>query len=430
MTKESRADFFNRECRCVSFDLTRMVDELSRRQGTGSESLLQLLNGRPQLFADSPVFVDEQSLHRQIDIVAAIEKVVAMRDFQTLALAYAPASAQFVPKASGVFLGYDFHPSPDGPKLIEINTNAGGGLLNDLLARSQRDCRDWTQGADFPTLPFWPDTLAQEGVFLSMFLDEWRAERGEAPLRTVAIVDDLPDNQFLYPEFLMFQQLFIRHGIDAFICDPSELTWFDDVLWYGQHPIDMVYNRLIDFGLETLANASLNEAYLNRGVVVTPHPRAHALYADKRNLALLTDEVLLRGIGVDENTIALLSSGIAKTFLVRKEDADDLWGRRKKLFFKPVAGYGGKGAYRGEKLTLRVFEEILQGDYVAQAFVPPGERRLKVEGELVSLKFDIRHYVYRAAIQLTAARVYQGQTTNFRTPGGGFAPVAVVSDAV
>ena len=314
--------------------------------------------------------------------------------------------------------------------MIEINTNAGGGLLNDLLARSQRDCRDWTQGAEFPTLPFWPDALAQEGVFLSMFLDEWRAERGDSPLRTVAIVDDLPDNQFLYPEFLMFQQLFIRHGIDAFICDPSELTWFDGILWYRQHPIDMVYNRLIDFGLETPANASLNQAYLNRGVVVTPHPRAHALYADKRNLALLTDEALLRDIGVDENTIALLSSGIAKTFLVRKEDADDLWGRRKKLFFKPVAGYGGKGAYRGEKLTLRVFEEILQGDYVAQAFVPPGERRLKVEGELVSLKFDIRHYVYRTAIQLTAARVYQGQTTNFRTPGGGFAPVAVVSDAV
>jgi hypothetical protein len=30
---------------------------------------------------------------------------------------------------------------------------------------------------------------------------------------------------------------------------------------------------------------------------------------------------------------------------------------------------------------------------------------------------------------LTAARLYQGQTTNFRTPGGGFAPVYVVSEA-
>ena len=29
-------------------------------------------------------------------------------------------------------------------------------------------------------------------------------------------------------------------------------------------------------------------------------------------------------------------------------------------------------------------------------------------------------------IVLAAARLYQGQTTNFRTPGGGFAPVFVI----
>jgi hypothetical protein len=39
------------------------------------------------------------------------------------------------------------------------------------------------------------------------------------------------------------------------------------------------------------------------------------------------------------------------------------------------------------------------------------------------MKFDLRNYVYDGAVQWVAARVYQGQTTNFRTPGGGFAPV-------
>jgi len=29
---------------------------------------------------------------------------------------------------------------------------------------------------------------------------------------------------------------------------------------------------------------------------------------------------------------------------------------------------------------------------------------------------------------LTSARLYQGQTTNFRTPGSGFAGVVVISD--
>lgn len=41
-------------------------------------------------------------------------------------------------------------------------------------------------------------------------------------------------------------------------------------------------------------------------------------------------------------------------------------------------------------------------------------------------KVDVRLYTYKAQILLVAARLYQGQTTNFRTPGGGFAPVLVV----
>ena len=36
---------------------------------------------------------------------------------------------------------------------------------------------------------------------------------------------------------------------------------------------------------------------------------------------------------------------------------------------------------------------------------------------------DLRDYVYDGQVQWIAARLYQGQTTNFRTPGGGFAPV-------
>lgn len=40
-----------------------------------------------------------------------------------------------------------------------------------------------------------------------------------------------------------------------------------------------------------------------------------------------------------------------------------------------------------------------------------------------ALKFDLREYTYDGAVQWVAARLYQGQTTNFRTLGGGFAPV-------
>lgn len=48
---------------------------------------------------------------------------------------------------------------------------------------------------------------------------------------------------------------------------------------------------------------------------------------------------------------------------------------------------------------------------------------MRVDGEPVARKIDVRLYTYGSEILLAAARIYQGQTTNFRAPGGGFAPV-------
>jgi hypothetical protein len=70
-----------------------------------------------------------------------------------------------------------------------------------------------------------------------------------------------------------------------------------------------------------------------------------------------------------------------------------------------------------------VFAEVVRGGYVAQEFSPPGERCRSHGDRLETYKVDIRAYVYEATTQLFAARLYQGQTTNFRTAGGGFAPV-------
>ena len=44
------------------------------------------------------------------------------------------------------------------------------------------------------------------------------------------------------------------------------------------------------------------------------------------------------------------------------------------------------------------------------------------------LKSDVRCYVYDGQVQLIAARLYQGQTTNFRTANGGFAQVRMVDE--
>ena len=108
---------------------------------------------------------------------------------------------------------------------------------------------------------------------------------------------------------------------------------------------------------------------------------------------------------------------------VTPDNADQLWAARRRLFFKPLAGYGSRGAYRGDKLTRRVWRSILASDYVAQETIPPSERQLVVDGSSRALKLDIRCFVYAGEIQLLASRIYQGQATNLRTEGGGLATV-------
>lgn len=119
-------------------------------------------------------------------------------------------------------------------------------------------------------------------------------------------------------------------------------------------------------------------------------------------------------------------AGLPQTRLVTPENAEEFWHSRKELFFKPISGHGSKAVYRGDKVTKKVWAEIARGDFVAQTFAAPGQRMIDFEGGAASRKVDVRLYTYKAQPLLIAARLYQGQTTNFRTPGGGFAPVLIV----
>ena len=417
-TTEELARTLNRDCHCISIDAEILRRELERdMENRGLYS--SVIETRPHLFSASAVFVSRAEVERMAALIHAVESVVALPEYRSTVLSWAPAIARIDHGTRGVFLSYDFHLGPAGPQLIEINTNAGGALLNAVLARAQRACCDKVRH-----LTVGPVNLTTlEQTLFDMFLSEWRLQRGAQQLFSVAIVDDGPAQQYLFPEFILFEQLFKQRGLACFIADPNELSYRDGSLWRGDLRIDLVYNRLTDFSLERPEHASLRAAYVDGAVVLTPHPRAHALYADKRNLALLTDHEQLGAWGVPDSVRNILRAGIPATVLIESDDAERIWAERRKLFFKPVSGFGSKAAYRGDKLTRRAWSEILAGQYVAQETVPPSERRLRVAGEEVSLKLDMRNYVYNGAIQLLSARLYRGQTTNFRTPGGGFAPV-------
>jgi hypothetical protein len=416
------AESLNRGCVCRPLDPDRLCRELEAEPSLAG-LCEEISRTRPHLFSATAVFISSEQFNRIAAMIAAVESVVSLPGYREAAMARAPRIAQRDAGPLGVFLGFDFHLSSRGPQLIEINTNAGGALLNAVLARAQRACcremiSEFEATADLKNL---------EQIFFTMFSEEWRRQRGEAPLGRVAIVDDDPATQYLYPEIRLFERLFARFGAEAVIADACELIWHEGRLWYGARPVELLYNRLTDFYLEEPVHAALRAAYEAGAVVVSPHPRAHALYADKRNLVTLSDDNALAALGVPAEARAILVAGVPRTESVTPERAESLWAERRKFFFKPAAGYGSKAAYRGDKLTRRVWQEILRGDYVAQALVLPSQRRMEVDSAETDLKLDVRAYVYGGVIQLVAARLYEGQTTNFRTPGGGFAPVFVVN---
>jgi hypothetical protein len=411
----------NQACQCIWVDRTKLQEQLRAQLGDAAGALLESREG---LVSGSVVFIgprEAAAMDRTIDLVT---RVLGSSSCQERVARDAPDIGRAVQRATGALLGFDFHLGGQAPQLIEINTNPGGLLVSLELARAA------TASCDCLAEPLSMMTSAGVGTgelesrIAQAFLAEWTRARGPDPLRTIAIVDDDPQDQYLYPEFLLYQRLFERAGWRALIANAAALAVTDEaLLWQGER-IDLVYNRVTDFYFAEPHHAALRRAYTADLAVVTPHPAAHARWADKRLLAWLGDAQLLSAAGLDAADREHLLRTIPATEIVTAGSADDLWRRRKSLFFKPVDGFGGKAAYRGDKLTRTAFAHVLAHRYVAQAIAPTSFRRVAAaDGQDSELRVDVRNYAWQGATWLRAARLYRGQTTNFRTAGGGFAPV-------
>jgi hypothetical protein len=396
------------------------MEALSREVGSPDFGE-RLGESHPSLFSNVPVFVPAEPLMEMARVIDAVELAARLPGYREAALSWAPPIAKLDFGPLGALMSYDFHVTAGGPKLIEVNTNAGGAFLNAALARAQHAC---CAPAHVPFEVSPPQDFGPKIV--DMFINEWRRQRGTGRPAMIAIVDDAPEEQYLFPEFKLAQALLEECGFETRIADPKELLLEGKMLLFHGRPIDLVYNRLVDFALEEPRHAALRTAYVGGDVVVTPNPRAHALFADKRNLTLLSDADRLKHWGLPRNHLDVLRASTLTTVIVSPANIDALWRDRRNLFFKPARGHGGKAAYRGDKVTRKVWAEIIGGEYVAQSYAAPGTRSVQLDDTRADLKVDVRLYTFAGTILLAAARLYQGQTTNMRTPGGGFAPVLEV----
>ena len=133
------ADRLNRECFCITLDRDALCQSLEREVGDPN-FCATFIRTRPHLFSNAPVFLSENDIAEMLRIVRAVEAVTRLPGYRDAALSWAPDIARNDYGPLGVFMGYDFHLAADGPKLIEVNTNAGGAFLNAVLAKAQRAC--------------------------------------------------------------------------------------------------------------------------------------------------------------------------------------------------------------------------------------------------------------------------------------------------
>ncbi|MCF6179823.1 MAG: hypothetical protein L3J63_10610, partial [Geopsychrobacter sp.] len=195
-------------------------------------------------------------LQQMMGLVRLSAKLLQNPAYRQFVAGDLPESARFVPGNAGVMMGYDFHLTSAGPRLIEVNTNAGGSAL------SLRACQDG------PNL-----TPSLRRRLRRMFLREWLDfNAGQRPLQSIVILDEKPLQQALYPEMKCFVDWLTAEGLKVKIADPSELEIDDQGVRLAGMQVDLIYNRHCDFYLEDPVLAAMRNAYLERRFCLTPYP--------------------------------------------------------------------------------------------------------------------------------------------------------------
>lgn len=349
-----------------------------------------------------------KDLRVMIQLVRLLNKLSENSRYQTVLNETLPATAQINNHHHAVMMGYDFHLSPTGPKLIEVNTNAGGLWLAYLCYQ--------------PNANSFPKKLGDK--LLQTFISDYAFFRQNPKARPefIVILDEQPETQFLYSEMKIFAQLFRQAGIEASIAAPENLTSKSDGVYLDNKRIDLIYNRHCDFYLETAAMRLIREAWLNAQVCLSPNPQAYGLLADKRRMIIWSNPERLSEYGLNSQEIAILNSTIPQTLPLTALTHEQAWKTRKQWVFKPVTGHASRGVYVGEKLTKGKLVELELHNTLIQQRIIPSITQVSPE---LSFKTDYRLFVYRQQILALTARLYQGQVTNLRTENGGFAKVCL-----
>jgi hypothetical protein len=230
----------------------------------------------------------------------------------------------------------------------------------------------------------------------------------------IAIIDDKPEEQRLFIEFLVYNELFKSWGLDSKITDYRQAL--------ATAP-DFIYNRHTDFFLNEPESKELREKFQDKSICFSPNPYEYFLLADKQRMIDWHKEGFLSSLPLSKDQQDRIKAATPLAYELTPANAEEIWSQRKKLFFKPKNAFGSKQSYRGGSISRKIFDELTTQSIMGQEFIPAPEVPFETPEGAQNFKYDLRCYAYQGRLQLIVARLYQGQVTNLRTPQGGFACV-------
>lgn len=369
-----------------------LIDHLVSRHSLSRDQLVNLVS--PQLISPFEITLPQAALEQAKSFVKAAFTLRENPQYQESLKAQCESHGIKDPGNKAIAMSYDFHWSSENQlKLIEVNTNASFLALGFEMYQSL--------GKPLPVADFSMEEIHQN-LKMEMKLQGKELKAGSK----ISIIDEEPEKQRLFAEFLVYQKYFLKWGYDCQIQDYRQVS-----------KADLIYNRLTDFFFDSDGAKNLKKDFVDRSICFTPHPFEYLMLADKQRMIEWSREPW-------KNQIPQMNLPEAKT--LSAENSEALWSERKKLFFKPKRAFGAKQSYKGASISRRAFEEIINQDFIAQEYFPAPEVNFETPEGAQNFKYDLRFYAYQDRVQLAVARIYQGQVTNLKSPYGGFAPIKFI----
>ncbi|MDX8388649.1 MAG: hypothetical protein R8M46_09005 [Ghiorsea sp.] len=344
-----------------------------------------------------PVKISKSDFQTMLDFSRAIYQLKCNENYlETLDLQL-PETAAINPSNPSLLMGYDFHLTDNGPKLIEINNNAGGLFEKD---------DGW-----IPQCTNTEMTNDLKSRINQMFPESWQH---------IAIMDESVTEQYMFPEMLAYASLLEEPGRKVSLVSPEDLMLKEDGLYVNGLKVDAIYNRHTDFYLDSEPMQDIRVAFMGKQVALNPYPRSYALIGDKNRMVDWWRQDILEAI-VDGDTLKLIRDVVPETHLLSEYNTGDAWSARKSWVFKPAARHGGKGVLLGKAMSRKRFDGLETATTVMQKLVPPS--KIDIDGK--SFKFDVRFYMHGANLIAMSGRAWNGQITNFREEGSGWTAIEV-----